>query len=38
MRFSELQDNDKEAKKLRSEELPEGWKDIEQVHHHQGLP
>ena len=31
---SELQDDDKEAKKLRSEGLPEGWKDIEQVLHY----
>ncbi len=31
MRFLELQDDDKEAKKLRSERLPEGWKDIEKV-------
>ncbi len=38
MRLSELQDNDKEAMKLRSEGLPEGWEDIEQVLHYQGLP
>ncbi len=29
MRLPELQDDDKEAMKLRLEELPEGWEDIE---------
>ncbi len=38
MRLPELQDEDKEAMKLRSEGLPEGWKDIEQVLYYQGLP
>ncbi len=38
MRLPELQDDDKEAMKLRSEGLPEGWEDIEQVLHYQGLP
>ena len=38
MRLPELQDDDKEAKTLRSEGLSEGWKDIEQVLHFQGLP
>ncbi len=38
MRLPKLQDDDKEAMKLRSEELPEGWEDIEQVFHYQGLP
>ncbi len=38
MKLSELQDDDKQAIKLRSEGLPEGWKDIEQVLHYQGLP
>ncbi len=38
MRLLELQDDDKKAKKLRSEGLPEGWEDIEQVLHYQGLP
>ncbi len=38
MRFPELQDDDKEAMKLRSEGLSEGWEDIEQVLHYQGLP
>ncbi len=38
MRLSELQEDDKEAMKLRSEGLPEGWEDIEQVLHYQGLP
>ncbi len=37
MRISELQDDDKEAMKLRSEELPEAWEDIKQVLHYQGL-
>ena len=35
--LSELQDDDKEAKKLRSKGLLEGWKDIKQVFHYQGL-
>ncbi len=34
MRLPELQDNNKEAMKLRSEGLPEGWEDIEQVLHY----
>ncbi len=38
MRLFELQNDDKKAKKLRSEGLLEGWKDIEQVLHYQGLP
>ncbi len=38
MRLPELQDDDKEAMKLRSEGLPEGWEDIEQVLHYQGIP
>ncbi len=38
MKFSELQDDDKEAMKLRSEGLSEGWENIEQVLHYQGLP
>ncbi len=39
MKLSELQDDDKEAKKLRSEQvLPESWEDIKQVLHYQGLP
>ncbi len=38
MRLPELQDDDKEAMKLRSEGLPEGWENIEQVLHYQGLP
>ena len=31
MRLPELQNDDKEVKKLRSKELPEGWKGIEEV-------
>ncbi len=38
MRLPELQDDDKEAMQLRSEGLLEGWEDIEQVLHYQGLP
>ena len=38
MRLPELQDDDKKAKKLRSEGLPEGWEDIDQVLHFQDLP
>ncbi len=38
IRLPELQDDDKEAKKLRSEGLSEGWKIIEQILHYQGLP
>ncbi len=37
MRLPELQDDDKEAMKLRLKRLPEGWEDIEQVLHYQGL-
>ncbi len=38
IRLLELQDDDKEAKKLRLEGLSESWEDIEQVFHYQGLP
>ncbi len=38
MRLPELKDEDKEAMKLRSEGVLEGWEDIEQVLHYQGLP
>ena len=38
IRLPELQDDDKEVKMLRSKRLPEGWEDIEQVLHFQGLP
>ncbi len=37
MRLPELQDDDIKAMKLRSERLPEGWEDIEQVFYYQGL-
>ncbi len=37
MRLPELQDDDKEAMKLRSERLSEGWEDIKQLLHYQGL-
>ncbi len=38
IRLPELQDDDKDAMKLRSEGLPEGWEDIKQVLYYQGLP
>ncbi len=38
MRLPKLQDDDKEAKKLRPEGLPEGWEDIKQVLYYKGLP
>ncbi len=38
MRLLELQDDDKEAMKLRSKGVLEGWENIEQVFHYQGLP
>ncbi len=38
MRILELQDNNKEAMKLRSEGLPKGWEDIKQVLHYQSFP
>ncbi len=38
MRLPELEDDDKEAKKLRLEGLPKGLEDIEDVFHYQGLP
>lgn len=34
----ELQDNNKEVKKLGAEEIPETWEDVEEVLHHQELP
>ncbi len=38
MRLLELQDDDKKAKKLRSEQiLLEGWEDIKQMLHYQDL-
>ncbi len=38
MRLLKLQNDNKEAMTLSSERLSEGWKDIEQVLHYQGLP
>ncbi len=39
MRLSKLQDENKEVKKLMSEQvLPEGWKDIKQVLYYESLP
>ena len=37
MRLLELQNNNKETKKLRSERLLESWKDIKEVLHYQGF-
>ena len=38
MALPEFQDNNKEAKMLKLERLPKGWKDIKQVLNFQGLP
>ncbi len=38
MRLPELQNDDKETMKLRSERLLEGWEGIEQMLHYQSLP
>ena len=38
MRLLKLQNDNKEAQKLRSKELSKGWEDNEQVLHNQGLP
>ena len=38
MRLPKLQDNDKKAKKLKSEGLWKGWKDIKEVFHYQNIP
>lgn len=38
MSLLELQDNNKEAKKLKSEELPENWEDIKEMLYYHGLP
>ncbi len=38
MKLPELRDEDKEAKKLRSEGLLEGWEDIKQTLYYQSLP
>lgn len=37
MRFLELQDNNKERKKLRSKKLLKNWEDIEKVLNYQGF-
>ncbi len=37
MKLPELQNDDKQAKKLRSKGLLEGWKDIEELLYYQGL-
>lgn len=36
MRLLELQDDDKEVRKLRSEKLLEGWEDIKELLYYQG--
>ena len=39
LRLAELQESNKKVQKLRAtEELQEGWEDIDRVLHHQGLP
>ncbi len=38
MRLPELQDDNKKVKKLRSEELPERWKDIKNMFYYLSLP
>ena len=38
MRLLEPQNDNKEAKKLRSEQLSESWDDIKQILHFKGLP
>ncbi len=37
MKFPQLQNDDKEVKKLRLEKLPEGCEDIKEVLYYQGL-
>ncbi len=38
IRLLKLQDDDKQAKNLKSEGLPEGWEDIKELLHYQSLP
>ncbi len=38
MKLPELQDDNKEAKKLRLKRLSEGWEDIKEMLHYQSLP
>lgn len=38
IRHLELWDDNKEAKKIKSKEVPEGWKNIKDIIHYQGLP
>ena len=38
IKLFELQDDNKEAKKLRLERLLEGWKNIKQIFYYQSLP
>ena len=38
IRLPKLQNNNKEAKKLRSEKLSKGWEDIKKLLYYQGLP
>ena len=37
IKLLKLQNDDKKTKKLRSKELPEGWENIKEVFHYQGL-
>ena len=38
MRLSELQESDKESRRIRAEGLRDGYKEVDGVLHHQGLP
>ena len=38
LQLSKLKNNDKKAKVLRAEGLPEGWREVEGVFQYQGLP
>ena len=37
MRLFKLQDDDKKAKKLKSERLPKGWEDIDKIFYYESL-
>ena len=38
LRFSELQESDKKARKIRAERLKSDYEEVDRVLHHQGLP
>ena len=38
LRLPKLQDNNEEAKVLKAGGLPEGWEEVKEVLHYQGLP